>query len=206
MRRNKSPRWTIPLLTLPPLTGLLGLYWYKEVKPFALGPCIGEGASSKVYICAEDATKVIKVIKGYPFRRKCSTVGTNTCDEEAFVSNVAATNEPSLAPRCYRTRVWWNTSYILMDKVEGRTLFQESSNSANSNNTIVQPSLDIAVSDAIDQLHDLGIEHGDLHYENIMVQQIGKKWQVKFIDFGSSVWRRHPLSQKERSRDRWLVG
>ena len=56
---------------------------------------------------------------------------------------------------------------------------------------------------AVDDMQDKGMQHGDLHLDNVLLLRNG---QVKFVDFASSFYKgANKLEQKERTRDWYSV-
>ena len=84
-------------------------------------------------------------------------------------------------PNCSSSLFFWSSKYPtdLGDYIENNNI-----TSTSELNNMLGFNIDEKISDMIDELHDYGIIHGDLHENNIVINPTNK--DVKFIDLDSN--------------------
>jgi len=144
---------------------------------------IGKGAVGFVYETCEqaDCTYVAKIIEKHWSFNKASL------EKESRIQMIAAGH--GLAPTIHEIWNCKNNAMLIMDRITGITLqaFLKDPTKDDSTKTRIIKK----VSDAIENLHLIGIAHGDLHLENIMVKE---DESIIFIDFGKSEYYGNPIT------------
>jgi tRNA A-37 threonylcarbamoyl transferase component Bud32 len=139
---------------------------------------IGKGAFGVLYETCEksECTYVAKVIDKTSFFEK-----------ESYNQMIAAGH--GLAPTIHEIWNCKNKVMLIMDRINGITLqgFLEEVKIDDS----IKSRIIKKVLEAIKSLHSIGIMHGDLHSQNIMVM---KDESIIFIDFGHSVYFEKPIT------------
>ena len=139
---------------------------------------IGKGAFGVVYETCEqsECTYVAKVIDKKGFVEK-----------ESYNQMIAA--QSGLAPTIHEIWICKNKVMLIMDRIKGITLqaFLENAKIDDS----IKSRIIKKVSKAIENLHSIGILHGDLHSQNIMVME---DESIIFIDFGHSLYFEKPIT------------
>jgi serine/threonine protein kinase len=138
---------------------------------------IGEGAFGYIYETCEksECTYVAKVIEKL-----------NYSQNEPYNQIIAAGH--GLAPVIHEIWNCKNKVMLIMDRIKGITLQRYLENVHIDDS--IKTHIIKKVFEAIDNLHAIGILHGDLHSQNIMVKEDGS---IIFIDFGHSIYFEKPI-------------
>ena len=133
------------------------------------------GKNGKVYSIKQNQIKVLKVSKL-----------TQNSNLEATFSIMAG--EAGLGPKVYKTQTVGGYQVILQEKMHG-TLQTYMKN----NDFTLEHYRNIE--NLVQQLHNLGICHKDLHVKNIMYKMQNGKPVFKVIDFSRAIYKNGPCSQ-----------
>ena len=133
------------------------------------------GKNGKVYLIRQNQNKVLKVSKLTP-----------NSNLEATLSIMAG--EAGIGPKIYKTQTVEGHQVILQEKMHGtlQTYIQNNDFTLEDYRNI---------ENLVQQLHNLGICHKDLHVKNIMYKMQHGKPVFKIIDYSRAIYKNGPCSQ-----------
>lgn len=97
------------------------------------------------------------------------------------IDNLEILGPVGISPKLFDAWLCDNSAYIVMERVNGITL-----EDYYSQKKLVSTELANMIRDTILTMHSMGVIHGDLHGENIIISHRNDNIQVKLIDFGQS--------------------
>ena len=162
-----------------------------QLGPYEILSPLGAGGMGEVYRARDTRLKRDVAIKVVPDHLTKDRETLNRFEREAQA--VAALSHPNILA-VHDVGTEGNTSYVVMELLEGETLRDRVRRSAFPWRKAVE--IGAAVADGLAAAHDKGIVHRDLKPENIFVTKDGL---VKILDFGLA--RMEALTAPERQGD-----
>lgn len=137
---------------------------------------LGEGGMGQVYLAKDDILERQVAIKFLPEEMECDVQTRQRFEREA--KSAAALDHPFIC-KVFETGESEGKSFIAMEYVEGKTLYEEMEEEPLSLRDTLRVALEIA--EALDAAHKKRIIHRDLKPSNIMITPQG---HAKVMDFG----------------------
>ena len=149
----------------------------------------GEGRYAKVFVCAQNINYVVKKCL-----KRFEGEDRDVLNEIECQNIIAKTLH--FAPTIHRVIHTRDAYFLVMDKIEGKTL----SCILSSPHSLQQRlQIFLKITRYVRKMHKLGVFHCDLHHKNIMLQN--GTFSPLFIDFERSVYKKDGHIQKEQSVD-----
>lgn len=151
--------------------------------PYVLGPCIGHGASSRLYRAEHEAIHAPLALKVFTDDLSRTPAGRNRFLREARLA--ATVRHPSLV-NIFDLGVQDGIPFLVMESLDGEDLDALlRSRGALDESAIVDVMVPIVA--GLSALHDAGIVHGDVKTKNVfLVYRSTRERQPKLLDFGTS--------------------
>lgn len=151
--------------------------------PYVLGPCIGHGASSRLYRAEHEAIHTPLALKVFTDELSRTLPGRNRFLREARLA--ATVRHPSLV-NIFDLGVQDGIPFLVMESLDGEDLDALlRSRGALDESAIVDVMVPIVA--GLSALHDAGIVHGDVKTKNVfLVYRSTRERQPKLLDFGTS--------------------
>ena len=135
---------------------------------------INEGVNNEIFFYVQDVDKVVRISGS-------ATKSAQKLFEDIAIQNILS-SKLRLAPKIQKVFTTNKKSLVIMEKIQGITLEDWSCKKKHSLSEHLR--MTITTLKATYQMHELGIIHGDLHTQNVMI--IPKTRSVVFIDFETS--------------------
>jgi serine/threonine protein kinase len=151
--------------------------------PYVLGPCIGHGASSRLYRAEHEAIHTPMALKVFTGELSRSGAGHGRFLREA--RRAATVRHPSLV-NIFDLGVQDGIPFLVMESLDGEDLDALlRSRGALDESAIVDVMVPIVA--GLCALHEAGIVHGDVKTKNVfLVYRSTREREPKLLDFGTS--------------------
>ncbi len=163
---------------------------------YVLGECIGYGFEGEVYRLRETATKIDLVVKFY------------------YPDVLDPRRSVTVARRLHRLRhcdivlqyhhhgeITWRRQrvpYMVSELAQGRILYELLAEKPNQRfDPFEALHVIAAITAGVAEIHALGLYHGDIHGDNVLLEQVGINYRPKLID---------PFTAPQASKARRLKG